>query len=81
MHANDRTHILQGLTESIARRRLLAPARLLLDAITPLGFLAGQVALFILPFTPQGRWREYVMALEDEEGWKVLHGLEDSQES
>jgi hypothetical protein len=49
----------------------------MLDVIEPLGFLAGQIALFARPLTPFGRWREYLMALEDEEGWKILHRMVD----
>lgn len=43
--------------------------------LTPLGFLAGQVALFIQPLVPQGRWHAYVSALIDEQGWELLHTL------
>jgi hypothetical protein len=76
-----RTQTLQDLADGIARRRLMAPARILLDLVEPLGFLASQVALFARPLTPLGRWRDYVMALEDEESWKVLHRLVHHQDS
>lgn len=46
-----------------------------MDMLTPLGFLAGQVALFIRPLVPQGRWHAYVSALSDEQGWELLHTL------
>jgi hypothetical protein len=72
-----RTTLLQELADRIARGHLSAPARLMLDMVEPLGFLAGQIALFARPLTPFGRWREYLTALEDEEGWKILHRLVD----
>lgn len=72
-----RRQILQRLADGIARRRLAAPARLALDIIEPLGFLAGQVALFVRPFAPLGRWRDYVSALSDEDGWRELHRMID----
>jgi hypothetical protein len=72
-----RTTLLQELADRIARVHLSAPARLMLDMVEPLGFLAGQIALFARPLTPFGRWREYLTALEDEEGWKILHRLVD----
>jgi hypothetical protein len=77
MDANRRLALLQNLADGLARRRLTAPARFVLAIVEPLGFLAGQLALFVRPLTPLGRWREYLMALEDEEGWKILHRLVD----
>jgi hypothetical protein len=77
MDPEHRTQILQALAASIARRRLSAPARLVLDVIEPLGFLAGQIALFARPLTPFGRWREYLLALEDEDGWRMLRHMVD----
>jgi hypothetical protein len=77
MDSDLRTAVLQELADGIARRHLSAPARLVLDIVEPLGFLAGQIALFAQPLTPSGRWREYLMALEDEEGWKILHCMVD----
>ena len=77
MSPERRLSILRALADGIARRRLSTPARLVLDIVEPLGFLAGQVALFVRPLTPFGRWREYLMALEDEEGWKILHRMVD----
>lgn len=81
MDTSERTRALQDLADRIVRRRLRVPTRLILDAIEPLGFLASQVALFVYPLTPLGRWRDYVVALEDEEGWKVLRRLVDHQDS
>jgi hypothetical protein len=80
MDANQRAQILRDLAGEIARRRLTAPALLLLNVLDPLSFFASQVALFTRPLTPLGRWRDYAAALEDEEGWKVLHSLVDSRD-
>jgi hypothetical protein len=79
MDPEHRLHILQALADDIARRRLSAPARLVLDIVEPLGFLAGQIALFARPLTPFGRWHEYLTALEDEDGWRILHRMVDRQ--
>jgi hypothetical protein len=80
MDSNQRTQILEQLAQAIARRRLTAPARLALDVIAPLSFLASQIALFLRPLTPLGRWHEYVAALDDEQGWKVLQRLVENQD-
>jgi hypothetical protein len=81
MDPTRRTTILQELAANIARRRLVMPARILLDLVEPLGFLASQMMLFVRPFTPLGRWQEYVMALEDESSWKVLQSIVDHRDS
>jgi hypothetical protein len=81
MDSSRRTAILQDLAAAIVRRRLVMPARIFLDLVEPLGFLASQVALFARPFTPLGRWQEYVVALEDESSWKVLQSLVDRRDS
>lgn len=81
MDTSERTRAMQDLADRIVRRRLMAPTRLILDVVEPLGFLASQFALFVRPLAPLGRWRDYVMALEDEEGWKVLRRLVDHQDS
>lgn len=76
MHEDQqRERILNQMADALARRQLLAPARLMLDIIEPVGFLASQAALFARPFTPYGRWREYVGALADEAGWRALHEI------
>jgi hypothetical protein len=80
MNADQRAQILQQLAQAIARRRLTAPARLVLDVIAPLSFIASQLALFVRPLTPLGRWHDYVAALDDEQGWNVLHGLVEKQD-
>jgi hypothetical protein len=77
MSPERRLSILRALADGIARRRLSAPARMVLDVVEPLGFLAAQIALFARPFTPLGRWRDYLIALDDEEGWKILHRMVD----
>jgi len=75
MNIDQRDQVLQQLAQAIARRRLTAPARLALEAISPLSFLGSQIALFLRPLTPFGRWHDYVSALEDEQGWEVLQRL------
>ena len=80
MNADQRTQILHHLAQAIARRRLTAPARLALDVLAPLSFLTSQVALFLRPLTPLGRWHEYVAALDDEQGWEVLQRLVENQD-
>ena len=80
MDPHQRSQILQQLAHAIARRRLTGAARLALDVIGPLAFLASQVALFARPLTPLGRWHDYVVALDDEQGWKVLQGLIENQD-
>ena len=77
MDSELRLALLQELADAIARWHLSAPARLVLDIVDPLGFLAGQMALFARPLAPFGRWRQYLIALEDEEGWKILHRMVD----
>ena len=80
MNTDQRDQILQQLAQAIARRRLTAPARLALEVISPLSFLGSQIALFLRPLTPLGRWHDYVAALEDEQGWKVLQSLVENRD-
>jgi hypothetical protein len=80
MDSQERTQILQQLADAVARRRLTAAARLALDVIAPVAFLASQVALFARPLTPLGRWHDYVAALDDEQGWNVLQHLIENQD-
>ena len=80
MNTDQRTQILRRLASAIARRRMTAPARMALDIVVPIGFIASQVAQFIRPLTPLGRWHEYVCALDEEQGWKVLQSLVDQQD-
>lgn len=80
MNTEQRTQILQRLASAIAQRRMTTPARMALDIVAPVGFIASQVAQLIRPLTPLGRWHEYVSALGDEQGWKVLQRLVDQQD-
>jgi hypothetical protein len=80
MNTEQRTHILEQLAAAIARHSLTAPARIVLDVVAPVGFIASQLAQFIRPLTPAGRWHEYVNALSDEQGWLVLQRLVDQQD-
>ncbi len=80
MNSDRRIQILQQLAQAIACRRLTTPARLALDVLSPLSFFAGQVAMFMRPLTPLGRWHDYVAALDDEQGWKVLQQLVEQQD-
>ena len=80
MNADQRAQILQQIAHAIARRHLTAPARLALDVISPVSFLASQIALFARPLTPLGRWHDYASALDDEQSWKVLQGLVEKQD-
>lgn len=75
MNADERTQLLHELSEGIARRGLAGPARIALDLIAPLGFLAGQAALFARPLLPLARWRSYAAALDDERAWRELREL------
>lgn len=67
--------LLDQLASAIEQRGLATPARILLDVIAPLGFLAGQITLFARPFVPGNRWRNYVDALSDAEGWERLRDI------
>ncbi len=80
MNTDQRDQILKQLAQAIARRRLTAPARLALEVIEPLSFLTSQIALFLRPLTPLGRWHDYVAALDDQQSWKVLQGLVEKQD-
>ena len=70
----------QALTElatSLRQRQLAGAARVLLDIVEPVGFLASQLALFAQPLTPPGRWHQYVAALSDETSWRLLRRMVD----
>lgn len=75
MNQQQREQILHELAAAIARRRLTTAARVFLDIATPLGFLASQIALFARPLTPHGRWQNYIVALGEEDSWKVLQRI------
>lgn len=76
---NTNTNLLEQIADGLARRRLITPARIALDVVAPLGFLAAQAALFARPLLPVGRWRDYVAALSDEQGWRQLRDLLEKQ--
>ncbi len=67
--------LLERLADAIVQRGLTAPARMLLDMLAPLGFLASQMALFARPFVPGDRWTRYVDALSDARGWEQLRDI------
>jgi hypothetical protein len=81
MMEHERRQRLAILADALARRRLTMPARIALDMLTPLGFLASQVALFAQPFTPRGRWHDYVTLLSDQESWSVLRDIVEKRDS
>ncbi len=66
---------LEQLAHAIAQRGLATPARMLLDVLAPLGFLASQMTLFARPFVPGDRWTRYVDALSDARGWEQLRNI------
>jgi hypothetical protein len=80
MNNDQRQDTLKELATRLSERRLTTPARMMVDAVVPLGFLASQTALFIEPFFPHGRWRSYVTALADEQGWEALQRILNSNE-
>jgi hypothetical protein len=75
MNMDDREQTLHELARSIEQRHLSQAARLLLDTIEPMAFLASQAALFARPFLPPGRWHSYVEALGEESGWSTLRRI------
>lgn len=81
MNPEERQTALHELANRITKSGLKTPARMILDIVEPLGFIASQVALMLRPFTPQGRWRSYLTALDDEHGWSALHRIVDSNDS
>jgi len=70
-----RTEPIEQLARAIAQRGLTTPARIILDIIAPLDFLASQVTLFARPFIPGNRWTRTIDALCDARGWRMLHDL------
>lgn len=80
MTHEQRTDILHQIARALEQRRLLAPARIALDIVAPIGFLASQAATFIQPFFPEGRWRSYVAALSDQEGWDLLQRMVETRD-
>jgi hypothetical protein len=80
MNEEQRLSAIQELAKQLEQRRFATPARMFLDVVVPLGFMASQVALLVQPFFPHGRWRLYVTALTDEQGWEALQRILNSEE-
>ena len=80
MNSDERTQTLEALADRLRQRPFVGAARLLLDVVEPVDFLASQLALFAKPLTPRGRWHTYVDALCDESGWKQLRRMVDRHE-
>ncbi|HEU4323253.1 MAG TPA: hypothetical protein VFS21_08865 [Roseiflexaceae bacterium] len=76
----DQAQTVRAVADALGRSRLEAPARLLLDVIAPVDFLASQVASFTRPLLPFGQWRSYVAAFENEECWALLRRMVDQQD-
>lgn len=72
---SDDEQCLRGLADALAQRRLLTPARILLDMIAPLGMIAGQMTLFVRPLLPSERLRRLLAPLEEEAGWRTLQRI------
>ncbi|MBC8160957.1 MAG: hypothetical protein H7Z42_07035 [Roseiflexaceae bacterium] len=68
------------LAAALRRRRLDGAARLALEVIVPIAFIACQAALFARPLTPPGRWRDYVDLMTTEANWNALRCSIDQQE-
>lgn len=66
---------LEQLAAALSRHGLATPARMMLDVIAPLGFIAGQLTLFARPFVPRSRWTSCVDLLCDERGWATLRDI------
>ncbi len=73
--AEPHTEPIEQLARAIVQRGLTTPARMMLDVIAPLGFLASQATLFVRPFIPANRWTRTIDALCDARGWRVLQDL------
>jgi hypothetical protein len=80
MNETERQQALQELASQIEQHQLTSPARLMVDILAPVGILASQTALFMQPFLPHGRWRSYLAALTDEQGWEALQRILNSKE-
>jgi hypothetical protein len=80
MDQQQQIQLIRRVADRLAERRLSGAAQLLLDMITPVGFLASQLAVFSRPLIPYGRWRTYVAAFETEESWALLREMVDPRE-
>jgi hypothetical protein len=66
---------IEQLAAALVRHGLTTPARMTLDALEPIDFVASQIALFFRPLTPIPRWRAYLSLLSDEAAWRELRAL------
>lgn len=80
MNDADETQRLQALATTLQRRNLDTAARVLLDVMTPITFLASQAVVFIQPMIPRGRWQMYVDLLCEETNWARLREMLDQRE-
>ncbi len=71
---------LRSLVATLARQRLLVPARILATIVTPFALLGSQTALFLHPLLPVARWRTYADIFSNEGAWNELHRLLEQQE-
>lgn len=68
------------IAAGLRRRRIDGAARLVLEVVEPVAFLASQAALFVQPLTPRGRWHDYVDLMTKEANWRTLRRMVDQQE-
>ena len=80
MNDADETQRLQALAATLQRRKLGTAARILLDVMTPIAFLASQTAVFIQPMIPRGHWQMHVDLLCEETNWARLRVMLDQRE-
>lgn len=77
MNDADETQRLQALAATLQRRNLDAAARIILDVMKPIAFLASQTAVFIQPMIPRGQWQIHVDLLCEETNWTRLRAMLD----
>jgi hypothetical protein len=75
MNEPERNASIQKVADAILRNRLEIPARIVLDVLEPISFIASQCMVFVQPLIPVARWKQYVGLFEDEASWQVLQGL------
>lgn len=66
---------LRRLATGITRAGLLAPATLLLDALSPLDVISSQLARFSRPLVGGTRAEAVVLALQEAPAWAELRRL------
>jgi hypothetical protein len=76
----DPQHNLDSLADALRRAGLATPARIVLDAVSPLDVVCCQIALFAQPFAAGTRWASYTAALSEAQGWQALRALLGGQE-